>query len=135
MDVWVWRLVLWLLRTQWKRIVKEIFIQYFWRILLLILLSGVSSVGCGGGIPMTSDEARQDWEKFEAYTMVATIDHQIESELAGKPVPGGVESWNTHWLLRIKHMHDDLEKNQKYIDYIIRRRSEDGLPSLKGYLP
>lgn len=109
--------------------------QWMWQLGVLTMLVGFSVASCAGGLPMTPEDAERDWEEFKDYTMVATIDHQIENELAGKTPPGGVESWNKHWILRLKYMRKNLEENQKYINYIIQRRAEVNLPPLEGYPP
>jgi hypothetical protein len=84
---------------------------------------------------MTPEEAERDWEEYEHFIKIRAADDYIGDEVAGKKPPGGVESWNKHWLLTLKHMRKDLEENQKYIDYIIQQRAEAGLPPLEGYPP
>lgn len=102
-------------------------------VMLRPMLLVIFTTGCGTGLFMSEDESRKDWEAFLDNTMVATIDSQIEAEIAGEKPNGSVESWNIHWLLRIKAMSEDLEENQKYIDYVIDSREMAGLPPLEGY--
>lgn len=105
------------------------------QLILLGMLAAFSGAIFSGGSSMTPSDAQGDWEEYEDFIKIRAADEHIKDEMAGKQPPGGVESWNEFWLLRLKHMRKDLDENQKYINYIIKRREEAGLPPLKGYSP
>lgn len=66
----------------------------------------------------------RDWQ--------ADIDRAIAKEVSGEPPGGGIESWSRQWQ-RVIRANRDRENAQKYINYIIEKRKEAGLPALEGY--
>lgn len=66
------------------------------------------------------------WEDFQG-----DIVGEIVKNIAGGS-PNGGGSWNEYWLDRIRYA-GRRENGQKYVDYIIQKRREAGLPELLGY--
>ncbi|MGV6825350.1 MAG: hypothetical protein ACWA5Q_00080 [bacterium] len=58
------------------------------------------------------------------------VDRAIAKELRGESPGGGIESWSNQWQ-RVIRANSDRENAQKYIDYIVERRKQVGLPSLE----
>jgi len=54
---------------------------------------------------------------------------QIDTEIVGYPSPG-YPSWNKKWSSQFKALIDHQENASKYIDYIIERRRDAGLPEI-----
>ena len=65
------------------------------------------------------------WEGF-----VESVEPRIAKEVAGEKPIAGAKSWNEFWLRRIKNIPVNQENRQKYINYMIERRRQEGLPDL-----
>ena len=61
---------------------------------------------------------------------IESIDAHIENEASGKKVSGGLDSWNTLWRKIMKSTEKNTENAEKYINYIIVMRRNEGLPEL-----
>lgn len=110
--------------------------------LLLTVLVGCNMLGCDlfntepfvdttkdtQGNQVLADTPRM-WEIW-----TERVDRRISREIAGKRPPGGKSSWNGFWVSLIAENKDGGRENaQKYIDYIVEKRQEAGLPPLEGY--
>lgn len=109
--------------------------------LLLTLLIGCNMSGCG----MAGTEPFVDAEKDEQGNLrlldtrrmwqdwTENVDFRVSNEIAGRRPPGGKSTWNDFWLRLIDENREARENAQKYINYIIEKRQEAGLPPLEGY--
>lgn len=102
--------------------------------ILSIMLLIVAGTACSGGLIVTSKEREREWRQFRDDVAAITIKGRIDNEIAGKQPPGGIGAWNKYWIKMIGGLEGD-PRDQKYIDYIIQRRHEAGLPPLDGYPP
>ena len=67
------------------------------------------------------------WRDF-----VENVDEKIAEETDGAKPPG-VDTWNRHWFLVIRHMRSGSQENpEKYVAYIVDSRRKKGLPELIG---
>jgi len=110
--------------------------------LLVLLLAGISVVGCSHGIfgtepfvdvatdangrKIIADTAR-NWQEWRE-----DIDPQIEKEAAGGRPPGS-PTWNEKWVLQLRSIETNQENAAKYIGHILESRRSLGLPELEGY--
>ena len=116
--------------------VKQI-IQRF----MLISIFGVIMCGCSYGIFNTEpfvdshrddkgnvilEDTSQNWHDYVTYS----VEPRIADEIAGKVPDAGLKTWNDYWLWRIEIFPINHENRKRYIDYIIDRRRQDGLPEL-----
>lgn len=65
------------------------------------------------------------WRRF-----VESVESPISREITGEKPEAGAKSWNEYWLRRIELQPSNRENRQKYVDYIIERRRQAGLPDL-----
>lgn len=107
--------------------------------LLLTLLMGCNISGCGiaGTEPFVDAEKDEQgnvrlqdtprmWRDWQA-----DVDRAVAKEVSGEPPGRGIESWSKQWQ-RVIRANRDRENAQKYINYIIDKRQEAGLPPLEG---
>ena len=58
-----------------------------------------------------------------------TVDIDIKAELKSKELPDGV-NWHDHWIHRCESLYYDPHLGDPYIQYIIDKRREAGLPEI-----
>lgn len=109
--------------------------------LLLTVLMGCNMSGCG----MADTEPFVDAEKDEQGNLrlldtprmwknwTENVDFRVSNEVSGRRPPGGKSTWNDFWIRLINENRERRENAQKYINYIIEKRREAGLPPLEGY--
>ena len=61
---------------------------------------------------------------------VFSVDPRIAKEVEGSAPEAGIKTWNDYWLWRIEIFPETHENRDKYINYIIDRRRQEGLPEL-----
>lgn len=76
----------------------------------------------GNVILLDTPRMWRDWREV--------VDMRVANELAKKRPPGGVVSWNAHWLGMIDS-NQNRENASKYIAYIIEARRKAGLLELE----
>lgn len=106
-------------------------------LLLFSALLGCNISGCG----MVNTEPFVDVEKDEQGNVrlqdtprmwrdwQAEVDRAVNKELNGEPPGGGIESWSKQWQRVIK-ANRERENARKYINYIVEKRQQAGLPPL-----
>ena len=108
--------------------------------LALILFLGVVVSGCSYGIFNTEpfvDSHRDEngnviledtprmWKEF-----VDSVEPRIAKEIAGRTPEAGSENWNDYWTWSIQILPTHMENRKKYVNYIVDRRRQEGLPEL-----
>ncbi len=110
--------------------------------LLLLSLPVLLLAGCFGiggllntdpGYDIVTDESGRRWfadtpRNWRDWTEI--MDEYIQEEASGQRVTGGLDSWNTRWLLTIKAVRESQENAEKYVRYIVENRRSAGLPEL-----
>ena len=61
---------------------------------------------------------------------VFSVDPRIAKEVEGLAPEAWIKTWNDYWLWRIEIFPQTHENRDKYINYIIDRRRQEGLPEL-----
>ena len=61
---------------------------------------------------------------------IDSVEHRIAREVEGEAPEAGIKTWNDYWLWRIEIFPQTHENRDKYINYIIDRRRQEGLPEL-----
>jgi len=115
---------------------------WIWVLLVVAALMLVVLAACGGAlgkrepfVDATRDDQGNVVIRDTARTwqdLTQSFDRSIALEVASKPPPGGVRSWNDFWLARIRHNQADQENASRYVAYIIETRRKAGLPELQG---
>lgn len=110
------------------------------QLVVITMLMGVTMPGCGSGLLDTepfSDSHRDDegnviledtprmWQDF-----IESVEPRIRKEMAGEQPSAGKNTWNEYWLWRIEILPENRENRDKYVDYIIDKRRQQGLPEL-----
>jgi hypothetical protein len=93
-----------------------------------LILPPYDSVDIGktsDGKPFLRDTPRT-WSELKAH-----LDRHMEDEKRALRPQGGFPDWNSFWSNSIKVWREGgVEHPQKYVDYIVQRRRELGLPDL-----
>jgi hypothetical protein len=80
----------------------------------------------GNSVLLDTNRNWQDW--------VELVDLQIKSEIAGSSAPG-FATWDEKWSRQLRAIEKSQENAPRYIDYILDKRRQAGLPDLVGYQP
>jgi hypothetical protein len=75
------------------------------------------------------EDTPRNWRDYVTYS----VEPRIAEEIARETPDAGVKTWNEYWLWRIQNIPANRENREKYVDYIIDRRHQEGLPELEGY--
>ena len=65
------------------------------------------------------------WQRY-----IDSVEHKIAKEVEGGAPEAGMKTWNDYWLWRLEVFPQTHENRDKYINYIIDRRRQEGLPEL-----
>ena len=104
-----------------------------------IVIVSMLTFGCKEGFFSPSIDAARDAEGNVILLdtpknwnlWVTLIEPDIRAEMSGAGPPGGMQSWNQRWISSIEELEKGRQENySKYIDYIIKKRKEAGLPPL-----
>ena len=71
------------------------------------------------------EDTPKNWEFF-----AWSVDTRVAREMAGRRPEAGSKTWNEYWLRRLEILPAKRENRQKYINYMIERRRQEGLPEL-----
>ena len=72
------------------------------------------------------EDTPRSWQEYVAYS----VEPRIAEEIAGKLPNAGQKTWNDYWRWRIQLIPANRENREKYVNYIIDRRRQEGLPEL-----
>jgi hypothetical protein len=104
------------------------------------VLLGAYMSGCGKGIFNTEpfvdshrdnegnvilEDTPRMWQNF-----IESVDRRVADEVAGERPEAGKKTWNEYWLWSIQIIPKNRENRQKYVNYIIDKRRQEGLAEL-----
>ena len=72
------------------------------------------------------EDTLRNWQEYVTYS----VDPRIVEEINGEAPDAGEATWNDYWLSRIQSIPANRENREKYVNYIIDRRRQEGLPEL-----
>ena len=61
---------------------------------------------------------------------IDSVEHRVAREAEGEAPEAEKKTWNDYWLWRIQLIPANRENREKYVNYIIDRRRQEGLPEL-----
>ena len=61
-----------------------------------------------------------------------TMDGHLELEAAGRTAPG-FDNWSVFWNSTFRSLRKNQQNHERYVAYLLDRRSQKGLPELSVY--
>ncbi len=107
---------------------------------MLISISAATLAGCGVFYPEPFVDTGED---TNGNTVISDtprmwlywrhdVDRAVAMEASGERVGGGYDSWTEHWQRVFRVTRRERENPQRYIDYVVQKRREYGLPDHEG---
>ena len=105
---------------------------------LQALTAGSSLYGCSVFNPEPFADIRNDAQGNVVFSDTRRmwtywqqdVDRAVAMEASGQKPGGGFDSWTQHWQRVFRVTRDGRENPQKYVDYVVQKRREHGLPDI-----